>query len=443
MKGKYSVLASIVMAMLVASMDSTIVNTTMPVIAEELGGIELYAWTFASYMILSTVLAPVAGRLSDLFGRKKVFAAGIVLFLLGSMLCGSADTMLMLVLFRAVQGIGAGIMNPFPIIIAGDLFPVEKRGSIQAMFTAMWGLSAVIAPLLGSVFVEFSSWRWVFYVNLPICILSLLLLLPYQEQYEPKRAKIDYGGAIIFTAAIGLLLLPTVVESGRYLYLAGGILLLVLFYWHEKRQASPLIPFTLFRNKQVAWMNVNSLLTYGALFGASSYLPMFLQHQGYSLFLSGVAMLGMSFGWMACSVPAGKWIGRYGYRKLILAGNAILVVSGLWFMLLSASTGFWFVFLGSILFGLAFGMLSTVSVIGSQQLVGPTEKGISASLQMFSRNIGTAVGVTIMGSMLSGATDLLVGYRHMFIYGLIFSMLALLCAIFVSGRIAKSVITEV
>jgi len=427
-------MASIVMAMLVASMDSTIVNTTMPVIAKELGRAELYAWTFASYMIFSTVLAPVAGRLSDLFGRKKVFAAGIVLFLLGSVLCGSADTMLQLVLFRAVQGIGAGVMNPFPVIIAGDLFSVEKRGKIQALFTAMWGISAIIAPLLGSVFTEYWSWRYVFYVNVPICILSLLLLMPYREQYEPKRAKVDYAGAVIFTAAISLLLMPTVVERGGLLYLLGGLALLVLFLLYEKRHASPLVPLALFRNKQVAWMNGNSLLAYGALFGASSYLPMFLQKQGYSIFLSGVAMLGMSVGWMACSVPAGRWIGRFGYWKLIVTGNVLLVLSAVWFLFLSSSSGFWFVFVGSTIFGLAFGMLSTVSIIGSQQLVGPTEKGISASLQMFSRNIGTAVGVTIMGSFLNRSTQMLTGFRDMFLYGIVLSALALLCSLLFRER---------
>lgn len=435
-------MASIVMAMLVASMDSTIVNTTMPVIAKELGKFELYAWTFASYMIFSTVLAPVAGRLSDLFGRKRVFAVGIILFMLGSVLCGSAETMIMLVIYRAVQGIGAGVMNPFPVIIAGDLFSVEKRGKIQALFTAMWGLSAVIAPLLGSAFVEYWNWRYVFYVNVPICLLSLLLLMPYKEQYEPKRAKVDYGGAVIFTAGISLLLVPTVVDNGALWYAIGGVLLLVVFYLFEKRQTSQLIPLSLLRNRQVAWMNVNSLLAYGGLFGASSYLPMFLQQHGYSLFMSGVAMLGMSIGWMACSVPAGRWIGKYGYRKLIVIGDILLVVSGVWFMFLSDSTGFWFVFFGSILFGLAFGMLSTVSVIGSQQLVSATEKGISASLQMFSRNIGTAAGVTIMGAFLTREIAPLNGFRDMFIYGLILSLFALLSSMFIRERVSESVLSK-
>lgn len=256
-KSRIAVMISIVLGMLVVSMDTTIIHTTMPVIADSLGGIHLYAWTFASYMILSTVLSPIAGRLSDLYGRKRVFGAGIVLFMLGSVLCGSADTMLQLVLFRAVQGFGAGVMLPFPMIIAGDLFSVEKRGQIQAAFTAMWGLSAVIAPLLGSVFVEFVSWRWIFYVNVPICIVTLLLLLPYKEEYEPKRATIDYLGALLFSAGISLVLMVTVVPAYHLFYALGGVAIIALFFYYERRHVSPIVPLTLLRNKPIAWMNLN------------------------------------------------------------------------------------------------------------------------------------------------------------------------------------------
>lgn len=431
---RLAVLASIVMAMLVAAMDTTIINTTMPVIAQELGNFELYAWTFASYMIFATVLSPVAGRLSDMFGRKKVFAAGIVLFLLGSLLCGSANSMVQLVIYRALQGIGAGVMNPFPAIIAGDLFPVEKRGKIQAIFTGMWGLSAVIAPLLGSLFVEYSTWRWIFYVNVPICLLSLVLLIPYKESYEPKPAAIDYGGALLFTAGVSLLLLTTVVEQGVLLYLLGAVALLALFYYYEKRYRSPIVPLGLLRNRPIAWLNVNGFIGNAALFGASTYLPLYLQDSGYTIFESGIAMLSMTAGWMVASVPAGKWIIRYGYRPLTIIGNAVLVASGAYFLLLSEGSGFWFVFFGAIPMGVAFGLLSTVAIIGSQQLVAPHEKGVSTSLQMFSRNIGTSIGVTLMGAMLADAANMLQGFQWMFYYGFAASLLALASAFMIRDK---------
>ncbi|PZE22187.1 MFS transporter [Paenibacillus xerothermodurans] len=417
-------MVSIVLAMLVASMDTTIANTTMPVIAQELGNFELYAWSFASYMVMSTVVSPVAGRISDIYGRKKIFAIGIILFLFGSLLCGFANSMLQLVIYRAVQGIGAGVMMPFPAIIAGDLFSVEKRGKIQAFFTAMWGLSAILAPMLGALFVEYASWRWIFFINIPICIVSVVLLAAYQEAYEPKKAKVDIFGALIFALGVGLLLLTAVVQQYAVWYGAAGAVALCVFYVFEKRHVSPIVPLSLFRNPPIAWMIVNSFLACLSLFGVSSYIPMFLQKEGYSLIASGVALLGMSFGWMAVAVPAGKWIMRWGYSKLLITANIILVASGMMLLALKQGTGFTYIFAAMIAQGLAFGLISTVSTIGSQQLVQPHEKGISTSLQLFSRNIGTAVGVTIMGAILTKTSDFYVGFHSLFLYGCIVSLFA-------------------
>ncbi|WP_409292541.1 MFS transporter [Peribacillus sp. SCS-37] len=435
MKSRTSVMISIVLAMLVASMDTTIMNTTMPIIADELGRFDLYAWSFASYMITTTILSPVAGRLSDLFGRKRVFAAGILLFLAGSLLCGISGSMLQLVIFRAVQGIGAGFMMPFPAIIAGDLFSVEKRGKIQALFTAMWGLSAVLAPLLGAFFIEYMTWRWIFFINLPICIIAFLTLLPYEERYQPKRASVDYAGAALFAAGVSLLLLVTVISSDQLVYIAGGLVLLVIFYFFEKKQPSPIVPLSLFKNKTISWININALIGTLALFGTSSYIPLFLQNvAGMSLFLSGVALLGTAIGWMAVAVPAGKWILKYGYRILLIAGNALLLLSGLMLILLNEGHGFWYVFAIMTVQGLAFGLLSTVGMIGAQQLAGAHEKGISTSFFMFCRNMGTAVGVTIMGALLTNGQTAMDGIHHLFIFGFIGSILALITSFFIMNQ---------
>lgn len=426
---------SIVLAMLVASIDTTIMNTTMPVIAKELGRFDLYAWSFASYMITSTILSPVAGRLSDLFGRKKVFASGIILFLFGSLLCGLSGSMVQLVIFRAIQGIGAGFMMPFPAIIAGDLFPVEKRGKIQALFTAMWGLSAVLAPLLGSFFVEYMTWRWIFFVNLPVCLVAFLTLMPYQEKYEPKKARVDYLGAILFAAGVTFLLLDTVIKESRVLFFIIGAVILVIFYFYEKKQVSPIVPLTMFKNKMISRINLNAFIGTVALFGTSSFIPLFLQNVKHlSLFMSGVALLGTAIGWMAAAVPAGKWILKYGYRILLIIGNALLFLSGILLTLLNEGHGFWFVFAVMIVQGLAFGLLTTVGVIGVQQLVGGHEKGISTSFFMFCRNMGTAIGVTVMGALLTAGSSFMVGIHHIFIFGFIGSIFALLTAFLVQRQ---------
>ncbi|MCM3216591.1 MFS transporter [Niallia taxi] len=434
-KSRTLVMVSIVLAMLVASIDTTIMNTTMPIIAKELGRFDLYAWSFASYMITSTILSPIAGRLSDIFGRKKVFGFGILLFLVGSLLCGIANDMVQLILFRALQGMGAGFMMPFPAIIAGDLFPIEKRGKIQALFTAMWGLSAILAPLLGSLFVEFLTWRWIFFVNLPVCIVAFLTLLPYKEDYEPKKASVDYIGAILFGAAITSLLLITLVEDGQVYYGLAGVVLLIAFYLFERKQKSPIVPLSIFKKKTITWIYINGFIGTLALFGTSSYIPLFLQDEaGLSPFMSGIALLGVAIGWMLVSVPAGKWILKYGYRILLIIGNALLVLSGLMLVLLNDTHGFVYTFSIMLIQGLSFGLLSTVGVIGSQALVGPHEKGISTSFFMFCRNMGTSIGVTIMGALLTSQAVFMTGIHHLFLYGFITSILALVTAFFIQNE---------
>ncbi|MED4455368.1 MDR family MFS transporter [Metabacillus fastidiosus] len=437
MKSRALVMTSIVLAMLVASIDTTIMNTTMPIITRELGSFDLYAWSFASYMITSTILSPVAGRLSDLFGRKKVFGCGIILFLIGSLLCGMSESMIQLIIFRAIQGIGAGFMIPFPAIIAGDLFPIEKRGKIQALFTSMWGLSAILAPLLGAFFVEYMTWRWIFYVNLPVCFIAFLALLPYKEKYEPKKAAVDYVGAILFALGVTSLLLTTVVEKNQILYGTIGIAFIIAFYFYEKKQISPIVPLSIFKNKTISWININTFIGTVALFGTSSYIPLFLQNVAeLSLFMSGVALLGVAIGWMVVSVPAGKWIIKYGYRNLLIIGNTLLLCSGISLFFLNENHGFFYVFFSLIIQGLAYGLISTVGLIGSQQLVGAHEKGISTSFFMFCRNIGTAIGVTIMGALLTSSTDFMHGIHYVFLFGFIGSIFALLTSFFIKNETA-------
>ncbi|WCK54236.1 MDR family MFS transporter [Aneurinibacillus sp. Ricciae_BoGa-3] len=435
MQSRFSVVTSIVIAMLIASLDTTIMNTTLPVIVKELGDFKLYAWVFASYMIISTVTSPIYGRLADIYGRKRIFAISVVLFMIGSLLSGWSRSMVQLILFRAIQGIGAGGILPLAVIIAGDLYSVEQRGKIQALFTGMWGLAAVLGPMLGSVLVEYATWRWIFYINIPLGIIVLLLLIRFKEEFKGHKTPVDYWGALIFTISISLLLLVTIVTTNQMMWFIAGLVLLFLFIRFEQKQKDPLIPLSLFKNRTVSAIIINTFLACTALFGTSSYVPLFLQKvAGESIYQSGLVLVGTAIGWMAAAVPAGKWIIRMGGRLPLIIGNASLVLSGIMLLFLNNGTGFWYVFLIMIVQGYAFGLLLTVSIILCQQLVRPEEKGVSTSLQMFARNMGTAIGVTIMGSLLNHGASILIGIQHLFEYGCILSVIAFISALLIQER---------
>lgn len=433
------VTASIVMAMLMASMDTTILNTTMPVIAEELGHKELYAWSFTSYILVSTALIPIAGRLSDLFGRKRLFAIGIVLFLLGSLLCGMAATLPQLIIFRGLQGIGAGVMMPLVQIIAGDIYEVKDRGKIQALFNSMWMLSAIVAPILGAFFVEVANWRWIFYINIPVSILALGMLIPYKDVYEGVREPVDWLGALLFAIGTGSLLMVTAVEQYRFIWVIGGLIVFVLFIAQERRHVAPMLPGRLLKNTTLMWVLANGFIITAALFGLPTYIPLFLQDQGESVLFSGLALIAMSAGWLPMSVNSGRWILRFGYRPLLLGGNALLVVASVIFLLANIVPGYLMLFIGLFMLGLSFGLIFTVSIIASQQLVDPYDKGISTSMQLFVRNTGLAVGVSVMGyiyvNLYTG--DSIGGINTIFTYGVIGAVLALVTAFFIHERDSK------
>jgi MFS family permease len=305
----------------------------------------------------------------------------------------------------------------------------------------MWGLSAVLAPMLGALFVEYLTWRWIFYVNIPIAILALVTLLPYKEVYTPKKTPIDYIGTILFIVSVSLLFLTTVVKTYQILYGVIGVFFLIVFILMERKQESPIIPLYLFQDKQLRWMNVNGFLGWVSLFGTASYIPLFLQKITHlSIFISGLALLGTAIGWMFSSVAAGKWIVKYGYRPLFIIGNAVLLCSGVFLFLLEREHGFWYVFFVMLIQGSAFGLLSTTGVIGAQQLVLENEKGVSTSFTLFIRNIGTAIGVTIMGIFLNLSDDFMAGIYHLFLYGLIGSAIALFTAFFVKDNVQPEVL---
>lgn len=431
MKQRFTITAGIVLAMLVASIDTTILQTTMPVIAGELGQFHLFAWSFTSYVLASTSLMPIAGRMADLFGRKQLFISGVTLFLIGSFLCGLAASMVQLIVYRAVQGLGAGVMMPLVQIIAGDLYSVEKRGRIQALFTSMWMLSGLMAPVLGAFFVEVMSWRWIFFINVPVCLCCLAMIIPYRDVYERDRKPVDVLGAILFVAGATSLLFVTAVERYHLVWLTIGIVVLTCFVIHERRYPSPMIPTGMFARPAITWMLVNNFIICVAIFGLPNYLPLYLQDQGFSVLESGLVLAFISVGWMVASVSSGKGVIRYGYRRLLIVGNGLLLTAAIWLVVTRWIASYLFLFAGLIVLGTAFGLIFTVSIIGSQQLVSEKDKGVSTSMQLFVRNTGLAVGVSVMGLMMNESANIVAGMHTVYVYGLVGSVLAFAAALFV------------
>ncbi|MDM5326595.1 MDR family MFS transporter [Neobacillus sp. CF12] len=431
-KNKY-VFIGLVITTLISALDTNIMQTASPTIVNQLGGLELFSWIFVIYMLVSTITVPLYGKLSDMYGRKKLLIIAVTLFTIGSILCGLANSMVMLIIFRGIQGLGAGGMIPLSMIIVGDLFTIEKRGKIQAVFSGIWALSSIIGPILGSFFVETLTWRWIFFINIPIGIASVLCLIPYKEETVYKKTHIDYKGFFLFGISITLLLLSTSLSNPTW-YIISGVIALILFVLVERKEQHPFLPVSLFKNKGLLSTNLFMLVYCLSFYGTSNFIPLYLQEGSQmSIYKSGLILLSIAIGWMFGSIPAGKWIIRFGYKVLFIIGSIITTLSGLILYLFIQDIAYIGLFLILTMQGFCFGLLFALGTIASQEFAEPSIKGMSTSLQMFLRNIGTSIGVTIMGVIINYGATLAVGMKNVFFYALILSFLT----IFLSFRIPE------
>jgi EmrB/QacA subfamily drug resistance transporter len=409
-------------------------QTASPTIVKQLGGMELFAWIFVVYMLASTVTVPLYGKLSDMYGRKKLLIIAVAIFTLGSILCGLANSIVTLIIFRGVQGIGAGGMIPLSMIIVGDLFTIESRGKIQAVFSSIWAISSIVGPVLGSFFVEELTWRWIFFINVPIGIATVLCLIPYKEKIEFKKTHIDYKGFFLFGISISLLLLSTNVRNSFW-YLIIGIIGLIIFLLVERKEAHPFLPVSLFKNKGILMTNLFMLVYCLSFFGTSNFIPLYLQEGSHmSIYKSGLILLSIAVGWMFGSTPAGKWIIRFGYKSLFIIGSVITTVSGLALYLFIADLTYFSLFFILTIQGVSFGLLFAVGTIASQEFAESHIKGMSTSLQMFLKNIGTSIGVTIMGLIINQAANIGIGIKNVFLYALCLSFLTILLSFLIPDK---------
>jgi len=405
------IISALMLAMLLAALDQTIVSTALPKIASDLHGLSKYSWVATSYLLTSAIATPLYGKISDMFGRKKVFQSAIIIFLIGSALCGISQTMNQLIIFRGLQGIGAGGLMTLVFAIIGDVIPPRQRGKYQGYFGAVFATSSVVGPLLGGLFTDHLSWRWVFYINLPLGALALAAIgtrlhLPVHR----TEHKVDFLGAGLLAISVSTLLLATVWGGTDYPWLSRQIIGLfatsfigtILFLWREKRAPEPIIPLRLFRNDIFSVSTLLALLVGVGMFGAIIFLPQYQQIvRGDSATKSGLMMLPLVLGLMTASLISGRLISKHGkYRRFPIIGTALLALSFWLFSHISLTTsridlGIWMVILG-----IGVGQVMPVMTLAVQNAVERKDLGSATSVVTFSRSIGSSLGAAIFGTIL-------------------------------------------
>jgi EmrB/QacA subfamily drug resistance transporter len=397
-----TVTVAVMLGMFLAALDTTIVATALPTITRVLNGFSLYPWVAASYSLTMTAGTPVFGRLADRYGRRRVYLFGIAAFLVGSALCGAARSMPELVVFRAIQGIGAGALLPIALTIVGDLYTLEERARIQGLFSGVWGIASIAGPLLGGLIVAATSWRWIFYVNVPVGLLALWIVARrYRECSVARGEPVDGVGALLFIAAVVVLLLA--LEGGR---VHGPLALLAAtlgaaFVLRERTMPDPILPLGLFRNRIVSVTSASGLLVGAALFGSLYYIPLFVQGvEAGTATEAGLTLTPLMLAWTGASILGGRLVIRFGFRPVATVG---IVLLGVGFGILSRlhpGMGSAWVGCATILLGTGMGLTVLTFVLAVQTSVGYEQRGLATSLTLFFRNVGGAVGVSLLGNLL-------------------------------------------
>src|ERR1039458_8892226 len=406
------VFAGLMLVMLMAALDQTIVSTALPTIVGDLGGLSHISWVVTAYLLAQTAVTPVYGKLGDLYGRKAVLQVALVVFLIGSALCGIAQSLTELIVFRALQGLGGGGLMVSTMAAIGDVVAPRDRGRYQGIFGAVFGLASVIGPLLGGFFTTNLSWRWIFYVNLPIGVLALgVLAATLPSRSERVHYRVDYRGAALLAVALSVIVLlctlggtsygwgsPFIIALG-----AAAVILLVVFVAVERRAAEPVLPPRLFANRVFSVTSAIGLVVGFALFGSVTYLPLFLQVvNGASPTSSGLQILPLMGGLLITSIGSGQIISRTGkYKPFPIAGTAIMVVGLALLSTMDAHTTRLVASAFMFVLGLGLGLVMQVLVLAVQNAVGYEDLGVATSGATLFRSIGGAVGTAVLGSIFS------------------------------------------
>jgi len=401
---------ALMLVLLLAALDQTIVSTALPTIVGDLGGISHLSWVVTAYLLAATITGPLYGKLGDLYGRKKVLQIAIVIFLIGSALCGLSQSMTELIAFRALQGLGAGGLMVVTLAVVGDIIPPRDRGRYQGFFGAVFGVATVVGPLLGGFFVDSLSWRWIFYVNLPIGAIALsVIAAAFHSHAVTRKHTIDYLGAVLLAGSLASIVLFTSLGGTTWawsspqmiLLIVLSVVLLPLFLWVESRAQEPILPLSLFRNHTFAVTSAVGFIVGFALFGAVTYLPLYLQvTKGSSPTVSGLQLTPLMAGLLITSILSGQLISRLGrYRFFPIVGTAVIFVAMFLLSRLEVGTSTWVAAVFAMILGLGLGMVMQVLVLAVQNAVDPKDMGVATSGSTLFRQVGGSIGVALFGSI--------------------------------------------
>jgi EmrB/QacA subfamily drug resistance transporter len=410
-KTRNFIMLGLALGLLLASLDSTIVGTSLPHIVAELGGMDLYAWLFTAYMLTETVMIPIGGKLSDRYGRRPIFLAGMFIFLAGSILAGLSQSMEELIVFRAMQGLGGGVMMPVSMATVADLYAPTERGKVQGMLGAVFALSSIIGPLIGGFIVDNMDWRWVFYVNVPVGIAAIAITTFKFPKIEADRTKkIDYAGMTMLTIALLTFLLVVTWGGADYAWNSVeiislsviSVISLVAFIWIEHKAEDPVMPLHLFKEPIFSLGCISLLILAIGMFGVISYLPLFLQAViGMSATYSGEVLVPLMIGVMIGSIASGFALKRFGY-KIFLVTGPLLSAFGLYLLStlhVGSSMDITIVYL--FITGIGLGFCMSNYIVAAQNVVKKNEIGITTSGLSLFRGVGGTIGVAVLGSIMN------------------------------------------
>ena len=402
--------AGVLAGTFLAAIEMTVVAAAMPTVAGQLGGLSWYSWVFSSYLLASTVSIPLWGKLSDLYGRRRFYLWCIGIFLVGSALSGAARSMPELILFRTIQGFGAGGLMPLGMSILADHYTLEQRGRMQGLLSAVWGIASVVGPLAGGYITALLSWRWVFYLNIPFGILAAVAVGAALRDPAPGvRRTVDYAGAVLLMTSVTLLMLALgqtgaagrAVWAGLAYAAAGGA-----GWWLvrvERRAVEPMVPLDLLADRMVASIAGIGLLVGAAMFSAISYVPLLVQEGlGGTAVEAGRALTPLVLGWVVVSMIAGRLVHRTGYRPMVLGGLSLVTVAFAGLASITADAPGWVLRVELALMGMGMGMAMLSLVLAMQSAVARRHLGVATSFGQFTRSIGGAVGVALFGAVIAG-----------------------------------------